>query len=385
MLPAERTTTYYYFTLLLVMGLVGAILGPALPALQQNVGVTTETIALLFTAKAFGAMVGAFGIGRMYDRFVGHKVMSLALGLLLPTFVATPFIHSFSLLLLLTFVGGVCEGGLHVGANTLLVRLHREKVTPYMNGLHFAFGIGAVLAPALLGVSYSIGTGILGVYIAIALIVALLPLLFLRTPTPEPHSPLLGNDETVPRMRSLPVLLGVIFFLYVGAEGTFSGWIYSYVIARDLADKTSAAMLTALFWTGLTVGRLLGIFLAKRFAPQQILPFDMLFGILAVVWIALLGETFSTLAIGTTVYGFAIASIFPMTMAFAGEKMKLTGNVTGLFFVGAAAGGMTMPWLVGQFFESYGPETVLAIALLSLGLAVVILGITRLSVGKSYQ
>ncbi|MGE3799778.1 MAG: hypothetical protein AB7H80_02025, partial [Candidatus Kapaibacterium sp.] len=133
----------------------------------------------------------------------------------------------------------------------------------------------------------------------------------------------------------------------------------------------------------LTVGRLLGIFLARRFAPQQILPFDMIFGILAVVWIALMGETFSTLAIGTTVYGFAIASIFPMTMAFAGDKMKLTGNVTGWFFVGAAAGGMTMPWLVGQFFESYGPETVLVVAVVSLALALVILAITRLTVGKN--
>ncbi len=369
--------TWHYFALLVTMGLSGAVLGPALPTLRANVGTSTETIALLFTAKAFGAMAGAFLIGGMYDRFPGHRVMSAALAALFPTLIIAPFTGSFPLMMFLVLIAGICEGGLHVGSNTLLVRLHREKVAPYMNGLHFSFGIGAAAAPALLGLSFNLETGIAGAFTAIALPVGVLSLLFLRLPTPEPHEISHEEASSPPIRKSLPLLIGLIFFLYVGAEASFSGWIFSYAVARDLADETSAALLTSLFWTGLTAGRLLGILLARRFSPEQILPLDILFGIGAVILIALTGRTFTTVALGTTLYGFAIASIFPMTMALAGERMRLSGSVTGWFFVGAAAGGMTLPWLIGQFFESVGPETVPAFAFLSLLLALGVFGVIK--------
>jgi hypothetical protein len=34
----------------------------------------------------------------------------------------------------------------------------------------------------------------------------------------------------------------------------------------------------------------------------------------------------------------------------------MTGGITGLFLVGSSLGGMTVPWLIGQFFESVGPR-----------------------------
>ena len=42
-------------------------------------------------------------------------------------------------------------------------------------------------------------------------------------------------------------------------------------------------------------------------------------------------------------------------LTLAGESLTVTGRTTGLFLVGAAIEGMTVPWLIGQFFESAGP------------------------------
>jgi nitrate/nitrite transporter NarK len=41
--------------------------------------------------------------------------------------------------------------------------------------------------------------------------------------------------------------------------------------------------------------------------------------------------------------------------------MTITGRVTGWFFVGASLGGMTLPWLIGQLFESVGPQVTMLI------------------------
>ncbi len=51
----------------------------------------------------------------------------------------------------------------------------------------------------------------------------------------------------------------LFFFLYVGAEVGFGGWIFTYAVALDLGSETAAAYLTSAFWGALTFGRLLTI------------------------------------------------------------------------------------------------------------------------------
>jgi fucose permease len=52
--------------------------------------------------------------------------------------------------------------------------------------------------------------------------------------------------------------------------------------------------------------------------------------------------------------------------------MKITGRVTGWFFVGSSAGGMSLPWLIGQLFESVGPKSAMFIIMADLVVAVAI-------------
>jgi fucose permease len=56
-----------------------------------------------------------------------------------------------------------------------------------------------------------------------------------------------------------------------------------------------------------------------------------------------------------------MASVFPATLTLAERRMTITGRVTGWFFVGASLGGMTLPWLIGQLFESVGPQVTMLI------------------------
>jgi fucose permease len=59
--------------------------------------------------------------------------------------------------------------------------------------------------------------------------------------------------------------------------------------------------------------------------------------------------------------GLFLASIFPTLMSLAERKMAVTGSVTGLFLVGSSAGGMSLPWLIGQLFEPLGPRVAMVV------------------------
>lgn len=60
--------------------------------------------------------------------------------------------------------------------------------------------------------------------------------------------------------------------------------------------------------------------------------------------------------------------------------MPISGRVTSYFLIGANVGSMLLPWVVGQLFESVGPEALIMMLALAMGLALMLfLGITRYS------
>jgi FHS family Na+ dependent glucose MFS transporter 1 len=114
----------------------------------------------------------------------------------------------------------------------------------------------------------------------------------------------------------------------------------------------------------LTVGRLLTVPLAARIRPRWLIFGDLFGCVLSLIVILLFPGHLLAIWIGTMGTGLAMASIFPTTLTLAERHMTVTGKVTGWFFVGAGAGGMSLPWVIGQLFERVGP-TVMMIAILS--------------------
>jgi fucose permease len=83
----------------------------------------------------------------------------------------------------------------------------------------------------------------------------------------------------------------------------------------------------------------------------------------------------AALWIGTFGAGFSMASLFPTMISFAGRHMTTTGKTTAWFFVGASSGGMIIPWLIGQWFESTGPRVTVFMILASLILNLVMFSV----------
>jgi FHS family Na+ dependent glucose MFS transporter 1 len=347
------------------LGLVASSLGPTLPSLAENTRTQFREISYLFIARSFGYMLGSLLGGRLYDRLAGHLVMGGALLVMAATMLLAPLIPLLLLLVTVLLILGIAEGFIDVGGNTLLVWLHRSKVGPFMNALHFAFGLGAFLGPIVIAqVMLRIGA-ITWAYWMLALLIipSALWLLYLSSPPIQTGA----EDGSTPRINYLLLfLIAFFFFLYVGAEIGFGGWVFSYAVALNLTTEAYAAYLTSGFWGALTVGRLLAIPIAARLRPRTILLGDLAGCLLSVALILLWPGSFLAIWLGTIGLGLSMASIFPVTLSFAERRMTITGNVTGFFLVGASLGGMSMPWLIGQLFEPIGPQVAMWIIMANL-------------------
>jgi len=357
----SKTSAYY--AAFIVLGLMAAILGPTLPDLAENTGSLLSEISFLFVARSLGYMLGSLFLGRLYDRFPGHRVGVGVLVVAAATLFIVPLVPLLWLLTAVLFVLGLAEGTLDLGANIMLVWVHGKEVGPYMNGLHFFFGVGAFLSPIIAAQAILISGSITWAYWLLALLALPLAVWFWRLPSPVREASDQGG-ETGSQNTLMIALIAFFFFLYVGAESSFGGWIFTYTLETGLSEAQLAALLTSAFWGALTVGRLLSVPLAARIRPRWLIFGDLLGCALSLVIILLFPDRLVTIWIGTLGAGLAMASIFPTTLTLAERNMTVTGKVTGWFFVGAGAGGMVLPWVIGQLFERVGP-TVMMIAIFS--------------------
>lgn len=372
-LPDKRQSILGYYAAMFALGLAAAVLGPTLPGLAKHTNTDLRTVSFLFTARAFGYMLGSLQSGRWYDHLPGHAVLAAGLLLMAMTMVLTPLMSFLATLTAAILALGVADGMVDVGSNTLLVWVYRDKVGPWMNGLHFFFGLGALLAPVVVAQAMAIRGDMTCAYWALA--VLMLPGAFwlLRLPSPTVSR---GAHEgsAVQGNQVLVVLIALFMALYVGAEVGFGGWIFSYAVARNLSDAPGAAYLTAAFWGALTVGRLLAVPRAMRMRPSTIVLGDLVGCLVSVGMMMLSAHSVITLWLGTCGLGLCMASIFPTTLVFAERRLVMTGRVTSWFLVGASMGGMSLPWLIGQLFELMGPRVLLSTIMAALMVATGVFG-----------
>jgi FHS family Na+ dependent glucose MFS transporter 1 len=366
------TSTISYFAAFVTYGMVISLLGPTIPDLAANTRSSLSEISILFTARSLGHILGALIVGRCYDRIPGHYVLGGSLVVMALMVALMPTIPLLWLLVVILLILGITEGSVDVGGNTMLVWIHRNKVNPFMNALHFLFGLGAFLGPIIVAQAVLMSGDIQLAYWVVAIILVPVIIWVLRLPSPRPV-----QEETENKLLRgeivLIILIALFFFLHVGAELSFGDWIYTYTVSQNLANATRAAYLTSAFWGSITLGRLIGIPITTRLRPRSLLIGSLLGALIGVGVILIWSSSIVALWVGTIVTGLSMASLFPSTITFAGRRLSISGRITGWFFIGVGAGSMFFPWLIGQFFERVGPSTMMAIILSGLIAALILL------------
>ncbi len=370
--------TFVYYMLFICLGLDIAISGPTLPALAAQTQTRIGQMGLLFLAGSIGYTLGTLIGGRVFDRVRGHPVLGAAQLAAAALIALVPLAPWFWLLLVIAACKGFAEGFVNTGANILLVWTHGEKVGPFMNALHFFFGLGAFLAPFLVAQVMGLAGGYRWAYWTLSVVAALVGLRMLTMKgSPRPihngdDNPLQESPKRIP--YALVISAGLFLFFYVGAEISFSGWVYTYATTLNLASASGAAYLTSAFWLSFTVGRLLSIPAATRFKPQQVIPVAVV-GCLVFLGLGIAFSGSSSMLWAVAIgLGFCMAPVWPTGFTLAGQSLNLTGRITSLVLLGDCFGGMLLPWLIGRVIDLTGPQAMTFLIFASLVLNLLAFG-----------
>ncbi len=352
--------TAAYYVAFILLGLTVAAEGPTLLKLAEHTSSTLDQISSIFLFSSFGYLLGSFIGGRIYDRIPGHRFMAGVLVFLGVIIALVPLAQSRSVLFTVVLILGFVKGALDVGCNTLLLWVHNETVGPFMNGLHAFFGLGSFIAPLIVAQVIKTTGDIYWVFWFFAIVT--LPIAAWIWGLPSPVSRAVpAHHENAP-FPILPVMIMVLcFVLYVGGEAGYGAWIYTYAFTLKFGTEVTAAYLTSAFWGSFTLGRLFGIWVSTRIRPMTILTLDFVGCLLSLGLILFFQESALILWIGTALLGISQASIFPTFLTLAEERIHVTGTIAGLFLVGAGAGGMILPWLIGQVFAKVGAGAMMGV------------------------
>src|SRR5512137_2325336 len=218
--------TMMYYWLFICLGLSIGLVGPTLPSLANQTQTLVGDLGAVFTASAVGALLGTLLGSRVFDRVRGHRALGIAQLASAALIALYPVMPSAWLLLIVVVGKGLTDGFINTGANTLLVWTHKEKSSPYMNALHFFFGLGAFLAPILVAQVIEIPGGYRYAFWVLALFSGVAGLFMIVQQKNPQHEPATATAEKPVRVNYRIVIAAMAFlFFYVGAEIAFSGWI----------------------------------------------------------------------------------------------------------------------------------------------------------------
>ncbi|MCW1967710.1 MAG: MFS transporter [Anaerolineae bacterium] len=352
--------TLAYFIAFIVLGLAGALVGPAISTLASNTGVSLSDVSIIFVFGALGRMLGSAIAGGLIGRMRGHIVIVIGFIGMMVLLSLVPLVSSLWLLIVVLFLFGIAECLVDVSTNTLIVWVHGAKVGPYMNGLHLMFGVGSIFSPLLVAQSLQHTAGVNWAFWLAALCILPMLLWVARVPSPaqmgaaghaadatDSHSP----ADKIP--LSFWVAAGVFAFLAVGAELLMIGWTFSFGVQMGLDPTSSAGTLASSFWLLFTFGRLLSIPLALR-----VKPFTLLVGGILIVALGsglmLINAPSMFVWLGVALVGLGVAPLYPTMLTFLGGQVKNVAALTSFLFIVANFGAMVLPWAVGQGFEVAG-------------------------------
>ena len=363
---AVRLSFNYYF-LFIYVGLSVGLSGPTLPALADQTGIRLGQMGYVFLLSSLGYTAGTLLGGRLFDRYRGHPVLGFSLLVTAACLFVIPIVPWFWLLLVIILIKGVVDGLLN-GVNTLLVWLHGDKASPYMNALHFFFGVGAFIGPLVVARLLDIPLGYRWGYWGLATFALVMALRMIFLPGDPKPVRAHHNAEGAPVRVFYPLVFAALLYLffYVGSEITFGGWIFTYASALKILDAAGAAYLTSGFWFSFTIGRLISIPIGMRFSPRQVIPLALAGCLGILVLVLLLPASPVLLWLVTLVLGFCMGPLWPMGFTLAGQSIKLTARISSIILMGDSLGGMVLPWLVGQIIDLTGARAMLPIVFSSL-------------------
>jgi predicted MFS family arabinose efflux permease len=341
----------------IAFGLVGigmAAWAPLVPYAKARLGIDDATLGGLLLCLGIGSLAAMPGAGFLAGRFGCRSVMSVAtLGLC----AALPGLASANNVVVLGAIllgFGAALGVFDVAVNVQAVRVEKASGRAIMSGFHAFFSLGGMFGAGGVSLLLWLGESPLTASIA-ALCVCLIALVAAAPgllPKSERRQVAKGGARFV-RPTGLVLAIGSLCFVAFLVEGAMLDWSGVFLVTFGGMSSAAAGLGYATFSVAMTLGRMTGDRVVRKFGPHPVLVGSALCAMCGLFWVVFIARGWESLA-GFALVGFGSANIVPILYSALGRQRVMPPNLA----ISAAAtlgyaGILAGPALIGAIARFY--------------------------------
>lgn len=345
----ERRTPFRVIAVALsafvVLGIADSGLGVAWPSLREVLGRDLSDLGLLLAALSFGYLLASASFGRLDQALSLGRLMVIGALLLAISAIGLAVLSGWSVAFAAIAIMGMGAGLIDVGMNAhAALEFDRGSI----NHLHAAYGVGATTGPVLVATSLALGLEWRGGYAAVALTQIAVAFAIWRRRSSWSTPPRLADplsDVGVGIGTTAGMLL--VFLVYTGVEVATGQWAFSLLTLGRGMGAGAAGVWVALYWGGLTAGRITFGVVGERVSASRALGFSISVALagLTILWWDPAGAG----VVGLPLAGLGFAAVFPTMVALTPARigrMRST-RMIGYQLAAANIGAASIPWAIG--------------------------------------
>ncbi|HEY3618883.1 MAG TPA: MFS transporter [Candidatus Sulfotelmatobacter sp.] len=366
---SAKALTWAAYASFVPIGIATVLLGPMLPTLSARWSLNYSQAGALFTVQYLASTVAVALSGvlvtRRGFRFAmksGLLLMSAGVGLLL----AGPKMMGIVCIAASGFGMGVAIPA----ANLLVAEVNPGRRSATLNLLNFCWSVGAVGCPFLVAAAarsqaipfFLAGVAAFGLLVTIG--IAVMPSYIV-----EPSATKDAVQRTaaaIPWKSGAVLILAALFFLYVGVENGFGGWVASYAKSMGNLTPAMAVMTPSFFYAALMLGRWVAPLLLRRTDEIRLVQAGLLMACAGMAGLVS-SHGLRGVTVSASLAGLGLSSVYPITISLLSREFGVASSRVGsLMFTMSNIGGAFLPWMVGASSTHFGS--------LKAGLAVPLIG-----------
>lgn len=343
------------------IGIVTVLLGPMLPSLSARWSLNYSQAGALFTAQYLASTIAVALSGFLVSR-LGFR-FAMKTGLVLSAAAVALLLTGPELLGIICIAAYGAGLGLAVpAANLLVAEVNPERRSSALNILNFCWSTGSVACPFLVAAAAKnfhlpLMLGLVaGFMLLVAAGIAFMPASIVE--------PVVGGDggETKAARKFLgidwknPALpaLGALFFVYVGTENGFGGWVASYSKSLGSMSPAMSTMTPSFFYAALMLGRWIAPLMLRTFNEVRLAQGGLVMAC-GGMCVLVLSRNLPGVVTGAGLAGLGLSSVYPISISLLSHEFgPAASRVGSLMFTLANLGGGSVPWLVGVSSSQFG-------------------------------
>jgi len=353
--PLARTLTLATYTSFVPIGIATVLLGPMLPILSVRWSMNYAQAGALFTAQYIASTCAVAVSGWLASRW-GYRFAIKAGLILMSSGLALLMVGPKWMGILCIAASGAGLGLAVPAANLLVADANPGRRSATLNLLNFFWSVGAVACPFLIAaaarnhaIPLFLGA-VSGVSLVIAAGIALMPV-----DVAEPSASGKSEPEILPLVRTKSLsftVLAALFFLYVGMENGFGGWIASYSKSLGKLTPTVAVMTPSVFYAAMTFGRWLAPLLLRAAGEIKLVQGGLLLSCAGMAGLVFSSGLPGVLASACSA-GLGLSYVYPITISLLSKEFA-SARIGSVMFVLSNIGGGLLPWIVGVSSTRFG-------------------------------